>query len=151
LGLSSRAGTFRQWLDKHARELGIYESAWPIYSYSGYLTDTSYTSNVQIFVIRVMSLPVTDQPAMPPMKQILSLSKQLGPLLQSARKSAGLTQAELAQRLGMSQSRISAMELDPGTINVEQLLALLAALNHEVLVQPKQGVGERRDSSTPDW
>jgi HTH-type transcriptional regulator/antitoxin HipB len=85
------------------------------------------------------------------MKQILSLSKQLGPLLQSARKSAGLTQAELAQRLGMSQSRISAMELDPGTINVEQLLALLAALNHEVLVQPKQGVGERRDSSTPDW
>jgi HTH-type transcriptional regulator/antitoxin HipB len=98
-----------------------------------------------------MSLPVTDQPAMPPMKQILSLSKQLGPLLQSARKSAGLTQAELAQRLGMSQSRISAMELDPGTINVEQLLALLAALNHEVLVQPKQGVGERRDSSTPDW
>lgn len=88
---------------------------------------------------------------MPPMKQILSLSKQLGPLLQSARKSAGLTQAELAQRLGMSQSRISAVELDPGTINVEQLLALLAALNHEVLVQPKQGVGERRGSSTPDW
>lgn len=85
------------------------------------------------------------------MQQILSLSKQLGPLLQSARKSAGLTQAELAQRLGMSQSRISAMELDPGTINVEQLLALLAALNHEVLVQPKQGVGERRGSSTSDW
>lgn len=85
------------------------------------------------------------------MKQILSLSKQLGPLLQSARKSAGLTQSELGQRLGMSQSRISAMELDPGTINVEQLLALLAALNHEVLVQPKQGVGEKRGSSTPDW
>jgi HTH-type transcriptional regulator/antitoxin HipB len=85
------------------------------------------------------------------MQQILSLSKQLGPLLQSARKSAGLTQAELAQRLGMSQSRISAMELDPGTINVEQLLALLAALNHEVLVQPKQGVSEKRGSSTPDW
>jgi HTH-type transcriptional regulator/antitoxin HipB len=85
------------------------------------------------------------------MQQILSLSKQLGPLLQSARKSAGLTQAELAQRLGMSQSRISAMELDPGTINVEQLLALLAALNHEVLVQPKQGVAEKRGSSTPDW
>lgn len=85
------------------------------------------------------------------MKQILSLSKQLGPLLQSARKSAGLTQSELAQRLGMSQSRISAMELDPGTINVEQLLALLAALNHEVLVQPKQGVDEKCGSSTPDW
>lgn len=85
------------------------------------------------------------------MKQILSLSKQLGPLLQSARKSAGLSQTELAQRLGMSQSRISAMELDPGSINVEQLLALLAALNHEVIVQPKHGIADKRGSTTSDW
>lgn len=85
------------------------------------------------------------------MKQILSLSKQLGPLIQSARKSAGLSQTELAQRLGISQSRISAMELDPGSINVEQLLALLAALNHEVLVQPKTSIGEERGSNTPEW
>lgn len=85
------------------------------------------------------------------MKQILSLSKQLGPLLQSARKSAGLSQTELAQRLGISQSRISAMELAPGTINLDQLLALLAALNHELLVQPKRGVDGERGPSTPDW
>jgi len=57
----------------------------------------------------------------------------------------------LAQRLGISQSRLSAMELDPGSINVEQLLALLAALNHEVLVQPKKGIAEERGSATPDW
>ena len=86
------------------------------------------------------------------MKQVLSLSKQLGPLLQSARKSAGLSQTELAQRLGVSQSRISAMELDPGTINVDQLLALLAALNHEILVQPKNnGIDEERGPNTPEW
>ena len=94
------------------------------------------------------------------MKQILSLSRQLGPLLQSARKSAGLSQTALAQRLGISQSRVSAMELDPGSISVEQLLALLAALNHEVLVQPKQGAAVAADdeagtgdagAATPDW
>ena len=85
------------------------------------------------------------------MRQILSLSKQLGPLIQSARKSAGLSQTELAQRLGISQSRISAMELDPGSINVEQLLALLAALNHEVLVQPKPSLAEERGQNTPEW
>jgi HTH-type transcriptional regulator/antitoxin HipB len=85
------------------------------------------------------------------MKQLLSLSTQLGPLIQSARKSAGLTQTQLGQRLGMSQSRISAMELDPGTINVDQLLALLAALNHEVIVQPKNGGANDRGSPTPDW
>lgn len=76
------------------------------------------------------------------MKQLLSLSRQLGPLLQSARKSAGLSQTALAQRLGISQSRISAMELDPGSINVDQLLILLAALGHEVIVQPKKGASE---------
>ena len=85
------------------------------------------------------------------MKQILSLSKQLGPLLQAARKAAGFSQTELAQRLGISQSRISAMELDPGTINVEQLLALLAVLNLEVLVQPKKDLAKDRGSATPDW
>ncbi|OEZ51711.1 helix-turn-helix domain-containing protein [Duganella sp. HH105] len=85
------------------------------------------------------------------MKQILSLSKQLGPLLQSARKATGLSQAELAQRLGISQSRISAMELAPGSINVEQLLALLAALNYELLVQPKNGDAEAHGAATPDW
>ena len=85
------------------------------------------------------------------MKQILSLSKQLGPILQSARKSAGLSQTELAQRLGISQSRISAMELDPGSINVDQLLVLLAALKLELLVQPKNGIAEEPDSATPDW
>ena len=93
------------------------------------------------------------------MKQILSLSRQLGPLLQSARKSAGLSQTALAQRLGISQSRVSAMELDPGSISVEQLLALFAALNHEVLVQPKQGAAVVGDddsagnagAATPDW
>jgi HTH-type transcriptional regulator/antitoxin HipB len=43
------------------------------------------------------------------------------------------------------------MELDPGSINVEQLLALLAALNHEVLVQPKPSLAEERGPNTPEW
>jgi HTH-type transcriptional regulator/antitoxin HipB len=93
------------------------------------------------------------------MKQIVSLSRQLCPLLQSARKSAGVSQTALAQRLGISQSRVSAMELDPGSVSVEQLLALLAALDHEVLVQPKQRTAVASDddgagsagTTTPDW
>jgi HTH-type transcriptional regulator/antitoxin HipB len=113
------------------------------YLYERYLTGTCYKRNLKIFVIKVKREN--------PMRQILSLSKQLGPIIQSARKSAGLSQTELAQRLGISQSRISAMELDPGSINVEQLLALLAALNHEVLVQPKKSIGEERGSNPPEW
>ncbi len=71
------------------------------------------------------------------MQQILSLSDQLSPLLQAARKSAGLSQAELARRLDLSQSRMSAMELDPASIRLDQLLTICAALQLELVVQTK--------------
>lgn len=75
--------------------------------------------------------------------------------MQSARKSAGPSQTALAQRLGFSQPRVSAMELDHGSISVEQLLALLAVLNNEVLLQPKQGAavdsGGDSTAAKPDW
>jgi len=76
------------------------------------------------------------------MKQILSVADQAGQLLQAARKSARLSQTTLARRLGVSQSRMSAMELDPGSMNVEQLLAAFAALNLELLVQQKKSPRE---------
>lgn len=71
------------------------------------------------------------------MRQILSVIDQASPLLQAARKSARLSQTALARRLGISQSRISAMELDPGSISLAQLLAVCSALNLELLVQTK--------------
>ncbi len=71
------------------------------------------------------------------MKQILSIPEQMGPLLQSARKSEHLSQTALAQRLGISQSRMSAMELAPASINLKQLLAVCAALGLELLIQNK--------------
>lgn len=78
------------------------------------------------------------------MKQILSISDQVGTLLQAARKSARLSQTALASRLGISQSRVSAMELDPASISLEQLLAMCSALNLELVVQTKVHSTERR-------
>ena len=85
------------------------------------------------------------------MKQILSVPDQLSPLLQAARKSAGLSQTALAKRLGISQSRMSAMELDPASINLNQLLALVAALNLELMVQTKAASGSDKASAKPEW
>jgi HTH-type transcriptional regulator / antitoxin HipB len=85
------------------------------------------------------------------MKQLLSVPDQAGPILQAARKSAGLSQAALAGRLGLSQSRMSAMELDPGSISLEQLLALFSALNLELLVQTKPGSRGDTSSAKPEW
>jgi HTH-type transcriptional regulator/antitoxin HipB len=71
------------------------------------------------------------------MQQIISLAEQFTPILQAARKTAGLSQAELAQRLDLSQSRMSVMELDPSSIALNQLLRLCAALQLELVVQTK--------------
>jgi HTH-type transcriptional regulator / antitoxin HipB len=88
------------------------------------------------------------------MKQLLSVPAQAGALLQAARKAAGLSQTTLAQRLGLSQSRLSAMELDPGSISLEQLLALCGALQLELVMQtrpgPVNGIGAA-EPAPPEW
>ena len=86
------------------------------------------------------------------MQQILSISDQLAPLLQAARKSAGLSQTELARRLDLSQSRMSAMELDPASIRLDQLLSICATLQLELVVQTKETPGNNLQTPTgPEW
>ena len=71
------------------------------------------------------------------MRQLLATPSQLGPILKSGRRAAGLSQAELANRMGISQSRISHMELHPESVGLEQLLALFGLLGMELMVQSK--------------
>lgn len=73
------------------------------------------------------------------MKQLLSVPSQVGLVLRAARKAAGLSQKDLAARLGLSQNRLSELETDPGSMRVEQLLAVLAALGLELQVQARGG------------
>ncbi|CAG9174685.1 hypothetical protein LMG23994_02931 [Cupriavidus pinatubonensis] len=73
------------------------------------------------------------------MKQVLSTPLQVRQVLQGARKAAGLNQSETAARLNISQSRMSHMELNPGSISVDQLLALMGVLGLELVVQEKRG------------
>jgi HTH-type transcriptional regulator/antitoxin HipB len=75
------------------------------------------------------------------MKQVLAVPAQLGPLLKGARRAAALSQNQLAGRLGISQSRMSHMELNPGSISLAQLLAIFAALDLEVMVGPRSATG----------
>lgn len=68
------------------------------------------------------------------MRQVLALPEQLGSLLRGARKRSGLSQQALADRLGISQSRMSHIELNPGTMSLEQLLSMLAILELEMVI-----------------
>lgn len=63
---------------------------------------------------------------------------QLRHLLQSARKARKLTQADVGARLGLSQKRISAVELDPASLRADQLLRLCAVLGLELTIAEKR-------------
>jgi len=59
---------------------------------------------------------------------------QLGQTLTAARKARNLSQSALAARLGLSQSRISHLELHAQELSVQQLLAWCAALGLELAI-----------------
>lgn len=63
---------------------------------------------------------------------------QLGALLVNVRKSRKLTQAQLGARLGLSQKRVSELELAPGTLSVDQLLAVCAQLGLQLSLQLRE-------------
>jgi HTH-type transcriptional regulator/antitoxin HipB len=71
------------------------------------------------------------------MKQVLSTPSQLGEILRSARRAKRLTQSQAATRLGLSQSRLSALEIEPKAISSEQLLALVSLYGLELVLQSK--------------
>lgn len=88
-------------------------------------------------------------------KQPLPTSRNLGWMLQSVRKSKGLTQAHLASRVGVGQSRISHLEQHPDELSVQQLLAWCSALNLELSIGPKDNNSDsgapNTGSSKPAW
>jgi HTH-type transcriptional regulator/antitoxin HipB len=58
------------------------------------------------------------------MLHLIATPDQMAQLLAASRRQAGLTQAEAAARIGVSQSRISALETDAEPLTLTQLLAL---------------------------
>lgn len=70
-------------------------------------------------------------------------AEQLPPLLQAFRKEAGLTQSEVALRLGVSQQTYSAMERNADKVGTARLLKLLNILGVELAL-------EKSPSSAPD-
>ncbi len=72
-------------------------------------------------------------------EQIVRVPAQLAQLLISLRRQQGLSQSALAQKAGgISQARLSALELNPGRFTLERLLLILAALDLELVVRPRQ-------------
>lgn len=79
------------------------------------------------------------------MQYPIQTPQQLAVHLQALRHAQGLSQAQLAQKLSLSQSRVARIEKDPLSVRVGQLLAVLAALDASLLLQPNATV----DSGMP--
>lgn len=79
----------------------------------------------------------------------VTLSSQLRQLLKSLRKSRGLTQSELALRLGVVQSRVADIERDPGAVSVEQMLQVLALLGAQLVVRETAAEALATEPGTP--
>jgi HTH-type transcriptional regulator/antitoxin HipB len=76
-------------------------------------------------------------------EQVIRAPAQLGTILRGVRRQQGLSQQELAVRAGgTSQARLSQLELQPGRLTVERLLLILAALDLELVVRPRQANGD---------
>jgi HTH-type transcriptional regulator / antitoxin HipB len=81
----------------------------------------------------------------------LLTATQLGHLLLSARKAKKLTQADLAARVGVSQARISQMEMQPETITAQQLLLLTSVLDLELSLGPRATLTPNDSMAGLDW
>jgi len=68
---------------------------------------------------------------------VVRTSQQLGPVLQGFRKTRALTQAHVGKAVGVPQSVISKLELDPSSAAFGRVFKLLAALDLELVVRPR--------------
>ena len=65
---------------------------------------------------------------------------EVGPLLKSARRTARLSQTEIAQPLGMSRTTVSALETGRcEEVGFQKLVALLESVGLEVTIAPRKG------------
>ncbi|KVL50232.1 helix-turn-helix transcriptional regulator [Burkholderia territorii] len=71
---------------------------------------------------------------------------QLRPILVGFRKSAGLTQAQLAARLGVTQQSYAQLETNPSAVSIERLFKVLNVLGVRLTLVP----GTPDDTAVPD-
>lgn len=79
---------------------------------------------------------------------------QLRPILQGFRKAAGLTQAMMASRLGVTQQTYAQLEANPAAVSVERLFRVLRALDVDLTLaytaaRPQKGGVPRKTAPPP--
>ena len=74
---------------------------------------------------------------------------QLIPIFSAFRKRNGLSQAQLARLIGVSQQTVSQLERNPDKATLERLLRAFAAMDVEIVVR-KKGVSAETEGVAPE-
>ncbi|WAI83963.1 MULTISPECIES: helix-turn-helix domain-containing protein [Achromobacter] len=78
-------------------------------------------------------------------------AEQLPALLQGFRKQSGLTQADTAMRLGVSQQALSHLERHADKVSADRLLELLSILGVELVLRKTSESPSPKASVGPNW
>ena len=86
---------------------------------------------------------------------VVRTSEQLPVLLQAFRKQTGMTQAEAAVRLGVTQQTMSALERNAEKVSAARLMKLLSILGVELVLRKDDATARTTsasfDDSAPKW
>ena len=74
----------------------------------------------------------------------ITAPNQIGALLASRRKQLGLSQTDVAARVGLSQNRLSVLEKDSAAMTARQMLALLNALGLDIAINARPSAAKTR-------
>ena len=72
----------------------------------------------------------------------ITAPNQIGAILASRRKQLGLSQADVAARVGLSQNRLSVLEKNSATLTARQMVALLNALGLDLAINDRPATGK---------
>jgi HTH-type transcriptional regulator/antitoxin HipB len=70
-------------------------------------------------------------------EQIARSEKQLGAILRRVRKQCGVTQSQLGEKIHLRQATISKLEDGAPATQLTTIMAVLAALDLELVVRPR--------------
>lgn len=76
---------------------------------------------------------------------LIKTPQQLGAVLAGYRKQRNLTQQEAGKKVGLAQSVVSSLEKSPERAGLARIFKLLAALDLELAVRPREKSGRQTE------
>ena len=71
------------------------------------------------------------------MEYKIAIAKQLSDILKSKRKSLGLTQTDMGQKLGVSQRVFARNETSPEKVHFERILQICSELDMDLIIRER--------------